>query len=211
MSFTIRRGIGQMLDGNSSKLDFATLDEPTQSLFYEFEKAYLMDGVPKRNLKGRDAHNVLDLSFLPPNTVVPTDLWASVPICDITGGHFQSVIYDPQLSSLFKLKPAEPSATPSNTPLAKSNRVTIIVASTVVGSVVIALAAFVLAAWNVPKLRAKVIPSTVKMPQQARVAKTTEPQSRPSTKPVQESQPKEASKEASKGRTWTSASKPANE
>jgi hypothetical protein len=211
MGFAIRRGFGNMTDGNASTLIYETLDEPRQTLFYEFEKSYLFDGVPRTNFKSHSKFSPLDLSLIAPGLVLNQHFWVGIPICDDIGGHFDNILYDPQLSSLFNLG-SSPSTTPA-TPAAKTNRVTAIVAGTVVGSVVIALAAFSLAAWNVPKLRQKIIPSTIKMSQPASSAKvqtssmrTTEPETRPSTTLSQASKTESAPKSG-----WTAASKPAVE
>lgn len=209
-----------MVDANYTSLEYETLDEPKQSMYYEFEKGFLIDGTPRYNFKRDFEKRELDLSLLTGDSV-DLQLWAGIPICtDDMFGHYNSAYYDPQFASLFQLDSPYGDAG-NNAPLAKSNKTTVIVAAAVSATVVVALAAFVIAVFASPTLQTKLVPTLVKskaaksshIVSETRMKNVTSnatasdatPSSNPTSKTTEP-----ATKTTESAKRWTTSTKPSN-
>jgi len=143
-----------MLDNTDmTKLSF---ESETQSLYFEFEKTFVMDGIPYASEQLYDGTpyqwNALQSDM---------DLLAHVGIglCHTYFGQWSHAIYDPQLSALFTVPPSDSPAPSNNNNSSKQNNIVRIVAPVVVVAVVLIIAALILAVRFSPSLQERFLPS----------------------------------------------------
>jgi len=203
-------------DAFSTSVVINSTNLPRQQLVGEWEKYFITDGVP-RYVSDRNSPCVTGdfIGYFPATWVI------GIPICDNTIAHYREMIYDPTLASTFALDATNPETNP-NSPLAKSNKTTVIVASSVASIVFVAIIVFVMLFIFVEPIRNTIMPSTVSV-SSAMSKGTTKPKSKPfpssststntrsytssaATAPIAKEpvEPQTATKSAA----WTTASKP---
>jgi hypothetical protein len=144
-------GTGRFADYNTTSLSYNTTN---QLLAFEFEKCFLIDGVPFCN----DQYYATEETSIGPFTE-PLNLYfpVGVALCDPAFGKWNHAVYDPQLVSVFLSVPP-PDSDPTS-PIAKSNKAVLIAVPLVVGIIVVAVIVFVILVFNVPALKARFTPA----------------------------------------------------
>lgn len=144
-------GYGAFADYNTTTLSYNT---SSLALEFEFEKCFLVDGVPFCN---EQVYGTPEMTIGPFSSDLALNFPIGVAVCDRSFGRWNHAIYDPQFSSLFLTPPDSPAVAP-NSPTAKSNRVVQIVVPVVVCVIVAAVVVFIILVFNVPALKARFTP-----------------------------------------------------
>lgn len=159
-SVNLPAGLGYFrTTSDSVQFSFNTSSSPKQSLFFEFEACWLVDGVPICS-RGDDVANSFPLT-VPDGAQYNYAIPMGVPLCSSAVGHWQHSIYDPQMSILFDADPTDSITTPATPTAAKQRQIVKIVAPVVVVGVILLAVIFIVVVFNTPSLKAKFMPSRV--------------------------------------------------
>jgi hypothetical protein len=140
LNITIVESVFIWCDGFTTNISIRTTREPRQVLEAEWEKFFVLDGIPHYTSSQNEP--CIDSHF---DSVFPYAWTVGIPLCDNTFGHYDEMIYDPTLSSVFLLSdPNRPDDPSNNAPLRKSNKTAIIVGAVVASCVFVGLAIFIL-------------------------------------------------------------------
>lgn len=121
---------------------------------FEFEKGYLVDGVPydtSQSIPGDPDKFEGLLNDVPLSTHI------GIGICSEYFGQWREALYDPQMSSVFLQPPTL--NTPESPTQQKDRHIAAIVAPIVVGLVVVIIAVIIVVVIRSPYLKAKCMPS----------------------------------------------------
>lgn len=153
LDMTLKAG-GQGFYEDTQRKTTMRFSTAEQKMEFEFEKGYLVDGIPfnsDQSISGPPVNFSNILNDIPLSTHI------GIGICSQYFGHWREAIYDPQLSSIF-LQPPSPN-TPESPTEQKHRYIAAIVGSVVAVVVVAAIVATIIVVVRSPSLKAKCMPS----------------------------------------------------
>jgi hypothetical protein len=142
-------------DAVTTSITINATEAPLQQLRGEWEKYFILDGVPWYTSEVRR-----DCELGSFEGTFPVSLWVGIPLCSSLYGHYRELIYDPTLASSFILDDPTIPDSPGNQPLAKTNKIAVIVGASVGGFVFVALIVFVALFILAEPVRNAILPST---------------------------------------------------
>jgi hypothetical protein len=198
-------GTGYYIQNDTTTLSYTSYPPYSQLIYFEFEKCWMVDGVPWcSSLDDPNGAFRTDLEF--PQTIPSKTFQLGSLLCADHFGHWQDAVYDPQMAILFSLN-SDPLPSDSNPASAKRSNTIPIAAGVTVAIVLVVCAVALVTVLAVPSLKARFIPSSgfVSPPQSKSNGNGKNPSGVSNNT---SSTLKESHTDAPKASGWTKSSKP---